>query len=662
MRFTFAITLLLMLCFLFPVSLSAQDRLYWANNTTGILSANKDGSDLDTLINTLEREFSSLSLDTVNKNVYWLDSYRRQFGRMNYDGTDQEPLFIPDGQEPLTFFFEPIERKLYWYDKVTDSFWKANPNGAQRESVSGPVGGNAEAEFVVDQTNELLYWRNTVDDRIQSINLNDQSVQDVVINGPESFIIDFRLDLIHQKIYWLTVNLGYYKEIKRSNLDGTEEEFVFTFQYDQFNFEQEFELDPIGNRLMIVHQPAFDLGEQLLIGKLDGSDMEIRAFFTTNNTEHLRFDYQSEDLFYAGENAYGIYTLHFDGSTAEGNRIAIGTSPAPRGIAVDHLNEKVYWTDNTNDMIQRSNLDGSDVEVLIESIFNKRLVAPGAIALDVANNYMYWVDIGRGEISRAHLDGSEDEIILGDLWNPQGLALDTTQSKMYFTTQGATGIYRANMDGSGQERIIELVNAASDGFANQVALDLENRHLYWSSPGLGLLRSNLDGTNIDTVWHTSYTKGSGIALDVSHQKIYWIVDSTLQCINFEGSEKRDLIGNLRIAGNDGGYLTLNDTHAYLANPNSSLGLWEAFTTAELTVFPNPADELLRINWELQQSDDIRIDLYSISGKWVKSLLDTQFFQQGRQLIEVDLHGLNSGIYLVVLRTDKMQISRKISIN
>lgn len=662
MRFTLALTLISIFCFSFPAFLSAQERLYWANNRTGILSANKDGSDLDTLIHTLERVFSSLSLDTVNKKVYWLDNDRRQFGRMNYDGSSLETLFMPSGQEPLTFFFESIESKLYWYDKVSDRFWKANPDGTQRESVSGPVQGNVEAEFVVDKANELLYWRKTVGDRIQSINLTNQSVQDIIVNGQESFIIEFRVDLLHQKIYWLTVNLDLYKEIKRSNLDGTDEELIFAFQYDLFNFQQEFELDPIGDRIFIVHQPAFDLGEHLLMGRLDGSNMQVHAFLTTNNTKHLRFDQQSEDLFNTGENAYGIYTRHFEGSISEGGRIAIGTSPAPRGIAVDHLNGKVYWTDNTNDMIQRSNLDGSNAEVLIESIFNRRLVAPNAIALDLANNYMYWVDIGRGEISRARLDGSEDEIILSDLLGPLGLALDTMQRKMYFAVQNITGIYRANMDGSGMERIIMSTNPAMDGFPSQLALDLENEHLYWSSAGLGLLRSKLDGTDIDTVWNTTYAKDSGMALDVSNQKVYWIVDSTLQCINFDGSEKKDLIGNLQIAGNDGGYLTLNDTHAYVANPNSSSGPWKAFSTVELAVFPNPADELLRINWELQQSANVRLDLYSISGQWVRSLQDTQFFQPGRQLIEVDLHGLNAGMYLLVLQTDTLRISRKIAVN
>lgn len=738
------LALLLFLLPNFQSSLFAQERLYWANNNIGILSANKDGTGLDTLVKGDIVGITSISIDSLNQKVYWIDASKKQFGRMNYDGSEIELVFKLEDQSPDNIFVEPVEQKLYWFDHVSNTFWKADLDGSQREVVTGALPGANSPKYIVDQSEERIYWLNSSANKIQSRNLIDQSVQDVVVSSFDTAIIEFRIDFANDKIYWLNFEFqDLFKEIRRRNLDGTEEEVIFSFQYDSYDFNQEFDIDPLHKRLIIVHQPTYNSVYYVLIGNLDGTNLGQHGFLLTDDNTQLHFDANSNDLFFLGYGPYGIYRNHIEGSNGTVTNLTRDAMISPRGIAVDHANGKIYWTDGTTLKIQRCNLDGSEIEVLLQHRFfyPPPLIDPGAIALDVANNYMYWSSRGAGAISRAHLDGSDHEVLISNLFNPQGLALDTAKQKMYFTLQGNAGIYRANTDGTGLEQLISL-DGTETGFPDQLALDLENRHIYWSSNKLGIARANLDGTNMDTVWAATYGKDSGIALDINNEKVYWIVDSTLQSVNFTGSVKENIITGMRIPASFGGYLTFNDTHAYQANlepgsvctendltlsgmatantvewavntlssmatisngsivhykAGSAIHLLPGFSAqsgsrfkakieacaAMLTretinpddlvtdlaqhpgidfmIAPNPVDQTTRMGWVLPQESVVQISLYSISGTLIRNLA-AGTFPEGRQMLDVDLGDLASGIYVVVFQAGKLFQAKKLVVN
>ena len=66
----------------------------------------------------------------------------------------------------------------------------------------------------------------------------------------------------------------------------------------------------------------------------------------------------------------------------------------------------MYWSDMIVGSIQRANLDGSGIEILIT-----RLDEPTDIVL-TAGSKIYWADSGTGKIQAAGLDGSQIEDIL----------------------------------------------------------------------------------------------------------------------------------------------------------------------------------------------------------------------------------------------------------
>jgi hypothetical protein len=226
-----------------------------------------------------------------------------------------------------------------------------------------------------------------------------------------------------------------------------------------------------------------------------------------------------------------------------------------RGIAIDGSDGKMYWTEVGGDtvgvQIDRSNIDGTSRETLLTT----GLSQPMDIALDVEAGKMYWTDNALYSVRRANLNGSGIEVLVTGQTSAWGIALDTVAGKMYWANGS---VYRANLDGTNVESIVTLpdsarsvainhaqgvlyVAAGSDiwstsltgssptdlltsGRPTDLDIDFIAGKLYWSSPAYGetdgnvvaaaLRRSNLDGTDIETLVTSPQGGYSGIALDV----------------------------------------------------------------------------------------------------------------------------------------------------
>lgn len=141
-----------------------------------------------------------------------------------------------------------------------------------------------------------------------------------------------------------------------------------------------------------------------------------------------------------------------------------------RGIDLDPAAGKMYWS--TSDTlfkgkILRANLDGSQPQVVVTSLDSQ--FKPNAIALDLARGKIYWTDYVIDVVSRSNLDGTGMEIIwaAGANYNPRGITIDPVGGKIYWGQDndfdGTSGrIMRANLDGTNPQVVITgigLVNS-----------------------------------------------------------------------------------------------------------------------------------------------------------------------------------------------------------
>ena len=199
---------------------------------------------------------------------------------------------------------------------------------------------------------------------------------------------------------------------------------------------------------------------------------------------------------------------------------------------------KMYWTDATAAKIQRSSLDGTSIEDLI----NTGLINPGGLALDVINFKMCWTDTGNDKIQRANLDstGAEDLVTPAGPTSLRGIALDISAGKMYWVDAGTDKVHRANLDGTVVEDLVTGLSAP-----NGIALDLVAGKMYWTDQTTNKIqRANMaDGSVVEDLVTTGLTTPHGIALDVAAGKMYWTDSSStkIQRSDLDGTGVEDLI-------------------------------------------------------------------------------------------------------------------------
>ena len=289
-----------------------------------------------------------------------------------------------------------------------------------------------------------------------------------------------------------------------------------------------------------------------------------------------------------------------------------------QGIAVNHEEGRVYWTDWGNKKIQSSDFNGNQIKVILD----KGLNLPEGIALDIQNKKIYWVDSGNKKVQRANMDGTQVE----DLYsyvnvNLDAIALDVANDKMYWTDWGAGAAFgrvlRAKLDGSQVEVLVSIHNAIIKG----LALDLDNKKIYWTDCGFDKIqRSDLDGKQIEDLISTGLTTPNSIALDIENGKMYWsdLGRKKIQRANLDGSMIEDIIKH-----------NLDTPQGIALSFCAGIGsdCWATsvdgkLDAPEIQLFPNPITDLMHI--EGLELGDL-LSIYDLYGRLIlrKKMTETQ---------------------------------------
>ena len=216
--------------------------------------------------------------------------------------------------------------KLYWTHELFDdrpacgTILRSNFEPELVELTSEELAVLTHAvplDITVDTTNGKLYWT-TSRGNIQHANIDGSNIQDFItgLDSPKHIAVD----TVRGKLYWTEMQ----GLIRRANLNGSN---LQTF--------------------------ATGLGtlESILV---TGSNL-----------------YWTEKI---GETQGKIRRANLNGSNIED---LITLSSVPVGIAIDIVNNKVYWTD-TKGRIRRVDLNGSNIEDIVMG-----LVAPGQLVLAI---------------------------------------------------------------------------------------------------------------------------------------------------------------------------------------------------------------------------------------------------------------------------------------
>jgi Low-density lipoprotein receptor repeat class B len=122
---------------------------------------------------------------------------------------------------------------------------------------------------------------------------------------------------------------------------------------------------------------------------------------------------------------------------------------------------------------------------------------------------------GGTSIERAAFDGSGLQTLqFQPIGFADGLALDMRDGKMYWTETSAGAIWRSNLNGTEAQTV--LIDAGREPLG--IALDLANEQMYWTDRE-GVKRAGIDGTGAELL--TKETARGFIALDLATQQMFW---------------------------------------------------------------------------------------------------------------------------------------------
>jgi DNA-binding beta-propeller fold protein YncE len=266
-------------------------------------------------------------------------------------------------------------------------------------------------------------------------------------------------------------------------------------------------------------------------------------------------------------------------SDVSDRKVIITECRYPDGVAVDAAARRIYWTNMGNPTandgsIERADVDGQNRQTIVRP---GDTFTPKQLQLEKKSAKLYWCDREGMRVMRANLDGSNIETLVDTSQGDQrpgpdatkwcvGVAVDVDGGKVYWTQKGP--------DNAGQGRLfragVELpagqtasnradIEVVYDGLPEPIdlELDLNNRVIYWTDRGdpprgntvnRAPMDADAKGRPAPEIVLTHLMEGIGIALDLKGDRMF-ITDfgGNVFSARLDGSDKKVLLvaqGNL----------------------------------------------------------------------------------------------------------------------
>jgi DNA-binding beta-propeller fold protein YncE len=266
-------------------------------------------------------------------------------------------------------------------------------------------------------------------------------------------------------------------------------------------------------------------GGRVLSANPDGSDLKTIVVEGRKFPDGLVVDIAAGHLYWTNmgnftENDGSILRSDLDGKN-------ITTIVPPGGVftpkQLQKTADKLYWCDREGMRVMRANLDGSNVETLVDTSQGDPRPGPDAkkwcvgIAVDVEGGKFYWTQKGEsksgaGRILRANIESPQSktpanrqdiELLYDGLPEPIDLDIDPTARMLYWTDRGdpprGDTVSRAPLDAPpGTRKAPEIVfSHLMEGIG--LALDVKGGRMFITDFAGTVYSANLDGSNKKTL-------------------------------------------------------------------------------------------------------------------------------------------------------------------
>lgn len=252
--------------------------------------------------------------------------------------------------------------------------------------------------------------------------------------------------------------------------------------------------------------------------------------------------------------------IEFNPETGERASVVSGLRSHPDGIAIDVINKRIYWTNmgehkepdtleffQADGSVETANLDGSGRKRLVE---NGVFVTGKQLLHDSDNGHLYWCDREGMRVLRSNDDGSNLTVLIQTGLFPKdardytrhcvGIAIDLKNDFIYWTQKGPSKggkgrIMRASLalpegkTASTRQDIKPVMENLPEPI--DLEFDFHNNLMYWTDRGDKLQGGNtLNCASVQNgefndhrILATGLDEGIGLAID--HPRgVIWITD------------------------------------------------------------------------------------------------------------------------------------------
>ncbi|KAF4629810.1 hypothetical protein G7Y89_g8334 [Cudoniella acicularis] len=249
----------------------------------------------------------------------------------------------------------------------------------------------------------------------------------------------------------------------------------------------------------------------------------------------------------------------------------------PDGLDISLKTGRIYWTTmggspSENDgMVQSCKLDGSDIQTVIAK---GSVHTPKQLIIDQEANKLYFCDREGLRVMRSNLDGSEHEVIIqiGD-WEkkedaenqlnwPVGISINKKEGKFYWTQKGLSKgnrgrIFRASLEMPKGENASDRsdIEVLFSGLPEPIDLEVDEdtQILYWTDRGDPPFGNSLNSAKIDSlkklkegernpkyeILSRQLHEAIGLKLDQVNKHVYLTdLGGTVYIVDMDGKNKK----------------------------------------------------------------------------------------------------------------------------
>jgi sugar lactone lactonase YvrE len=211
------------------------------------------------------------------------------------------------------------------------------------------------------------------------------------------------------------------------------------------------------------------------IKRTDLSGSVVEPLVTTGGgLRAVAVDGTGGKIYWCDSDLFKISRANLDG-TGQEDLVTSGLQ-FPTAVALDLVHQKLYWGDQTAEEIHRCNLDGSNQEFIVSTPFHRGL------AVDTLHGKLFWTtsrNPNAGDVWTSDLDGNGAVVVLNGgtaSYKPATIAVDPQRNRLYFSDYVTDTLRRSALDGSG------LTTLYTDQFGlapRGVAVNPLNGDVYW---------------------------------------------------------------------------------------------------------------------------------------------------------------------------------------